>query len=338
MPIHFLKGTWTRLLDTERLKRSSQVLSVIDQTVCIFGGEVQPRQPVDNKVDVFSLKPDTPNLETKSLSEAPSPRVGSASAVVNGKMYLFSGRGGTDMAAIEEDGAVWSFDPATSSWSSINPADQSKPYPPARSYHCSTSDGKSSIFVHAGCPAKGRLSDLWKFDVSERTWTQLPDAPAPHRGGTSIAHSGGKLYRMNGFDGNTEQGGSIDIFDIASNSWSTETFKGDGNDGPEARSVCVVLPVRLAKKDKLLTLFGEHDPSSLGHARAGKMLSDVWVYDISEKWWTQLQPNAPDGVPDPRGWFDADVVKASSGNDSIILHGGLGENNERLTDVWLLSF
>lgn len=55
-PISTLKGTWTRLLDEERLRRSSQVLSVVDQTVCIFGGEVQPRQPVDDKVDVFSLK------------------------------------------------------------------------------------------------------------------------------------------------------------------------------------------------------------------------------------------------------------------------------------------
>ncbi|KAJ4366209.1 hypothetical protein N0V83_007845 [Neocucurbitaria cava] len=337
-PISTLKGTWTRLLDEERLRRSSQVLSVIDQTVCIFGGEVQPRQPIDDKVDVFSLKPGSTNLETKSVSSAPSPRVGSASAVINGNMYLFSGRGGTDMAPIEEDGAVWSFDVARSSWSKIMPADSSKPYPPARSYHCSTSDGENVFFVHAGCPAKGRLSDLWKFDVSTRTWTQDTDAPPPHRGGTSIAYSGGKLYRMNGFDGNTEQGGSIDIFDVASNTWSTKTFNADGNDGPEARSVCVLLPVHLARKDKLITLFGERDPSSLGHAGAGKMLSDVWVYDISEDWWTQLDHDGRDGKPDPRGWFDADVIKSQSGNDSVVIHGGLGENNERLTDVWHLTF
>ncbi|KAH7394437.1 kelch repeat protein-like protein [Pyrenochaeta sp. MPI-SDFR-AT-0127] len=339
-PISVLKGSWTRLLDTERLRRSSQVLSVIDQTVCIFGGEVKPREPVDDKVDLFSLSSDGLQLETKSISAAPSPRVGSASAVLNGKMYLFSGRGGTDMAPIEEDGAVWEFDPTNLSWTKITPADASAPYPPARSYHCSTSDGNNTFFVHAGCPAKGRLSDLWKFDVTRRSWTQAPDAPAPQRGGTSIAYSGGKIFRMNGFDGTTEQGGSIDIFDLSANTWSTETFKADGNDGPEARSVCILVPVHLARKDKLLTLFGERDPSSLGHAGAGKMLSDVWIYDISENWWTQLHPEGSTGLPDPRGWFDADVLKNpnGAGNDSVVIHGGLGENNERLTDLWHLTF
>jgi hypothetical protein len=57
MPVNTLKGTWMRVLDTDRLRRSSQVLSVIGDRICIFGGEVQPRQPVDDKVDVLSLKP-----------------------------------------------------------------------------------------------------------------------------------------------------------------------------------------------------------------------------------------------------------------------------------------
>lgn len=56
MPISTLKGSWTRLLSDERLRRSSQVLSVIDKTVCIYGGEVKPREPIDDKVDIFSLK------------------------------------------------------------------------------------------------------------------------------------------------------------------------------------------------------------------------------------------------------------------------------------------
>jgi hypothetical protein len=143
---------------------------------------------------------------------------------------------------------------------------------------------------------------------------------------------------MNGFDGTKEQGGSVDIYDIADSTWQTQTFPADGNAGPEARSVCALLPARILGKDKLITLFGERDPSSLGHAGAGKMLSDVWVYDIVENWWTPLPTDGKDGLPDPRGWFDADVTTGPDGKSSIIVHGGLGENNERLTDVWQLSF
>lgn len=50
-----LKGNWQRLAKNDRLKRSSQVISVIDGQACIFGGEVQPRQPVDDKVDIVTL-------------------------------------------------------------------------------------------------------------------------------------------------------------------------------------------------------------------------------------------------------------------------------------------
>ncbi|KAH7112564.1 kelch repeat protein-like protein [Dendryphion nanum] len=338
MPVSTLTGTWTRLLAADRLRRSSQILSVVDQSVCIFGGEVLPREPVDNQVDVFSLSSEAPTLQTKSSTSAPSPRVGSASAVVNGKVYLFSGRGGTDMAPIDEHGAVWSYDPAQSSWEKITPLDSSKPYPPARSYHCATSDGQNTLFFHAGCPASGRLADFWKYDVSSRSWTQAPDAPAAPRGGTSIAYLTGKIYRMNGFDGNKEVGGAIDIFDISSNTWSSEPFPADGNAGPEPRSVAALLPVKLLGKDKLLTLFGESDPSSLGHAGAGRMRGDAWIYDVSENWWTKLNTNGPDGLPEPRGWFDADVVQSQDRPDRVIVHGGLAENNQRLSDVWVLDF
>lgn len=68
------------------------------------------------------------------------------------------------------------------------------------------------------------------------------------------------------------------------------------------------------------------------------MLSDVWVYDIAENWWMPLPTSGTDGMPDPRGWFDADIATGPDGQPSIIVHGGLGENNKRLTDVWQLSF
>lgn len=237
------------------------------------------------------------------------------------------------MAPIVEDGALWQFDIGVNQWLLLKPKDYSEAVPPARSYHAMTSDGKETIYLHAGCPEKGRLSDLWAFDVRNRKWAQLAEAPGPSRGGTSIAYSHGKLFRMNGFDGKTEQGGSLDIFDISTNSWATKSYTADGEVGPEARSVAALLPLELAGKSTLVTLFGERDPSSLGHAGAGKMLGDFWLYDIEADTW-RLGKTSSEMTPAPRGWFDADVIDTSS----IVVSGGLNEENERLDDLWVLSF
>lgn len=239
------------------------------------------------------------------------------------------------MAPIDEQGGIWCFDPKTTSWSLLQPSDPETSVPEARSYHCATTDGTSKLFIHAGCPAKGRLKDLWAFDVEQRTWTKLPDAPGPERGGTSICHAEGKLWRMGGFDGKVELGGSIDVFDLSKGEWETISFSADGVEGPGARSVSTLLPLKLHAKPSLVTVFGEADPSALGHAGAGKMLEDAWVFDINDKRWSKVRAESNDAAtPAPRGWFAA----ASDTDTSIVVVGGLGEDNERLSDAWRLEF
>ena len=247
---------------------------------------------------------------------------------------MFSGRGGEAMAPIEEAGRLWVLEPSKGSWTLLSHT--SDVYPPARSYHCMTSNGIDTIYIHAGCPEKGRLSDLWAFNVHDLCWKQLAAAPDPPRGGPSMARVNGKLYRMNGFDGTMEQGGSLDIYDLATDSWSAHAFAADGVSGPGARSVATLLPVRTGDRTYLCTLFGESDPSSLGHQGAGNMLSDAWAYSLETGLWSQILFNSSE-CPQGRGWFDADVAHMN-GKDGIVVVGGLGESNERLGDVWLLSF
>lgn len=240
------------------------------------------------------------------------------------------------MKPLEEQGALWRYDVDQAQWELVKPADPSAPFPAGRSYHCIASDGVKSIYVHAGCPEAGRLSDLWVFDTVARSWAELPSAPPPARGGTSIAFADGKLYRINGFDGKTEQGGQLDVFDVQESSWSSVTYKPDGSEGPEPRSVGALLPVTVGVSRHLVTLFGERDPSSLGHAGAGKMRSDIWAFDVAASKWTKVAVTG--GRPEARGWFDADTFQGADGNDVVVVHGGLNEQNERLGDVWTFRF
>lgn len=264
---------------------------------------------------------------------SPSPRVGAATATQNDKIYMFSGRGGEAMAPVDEKGRMWVFDPSTESWSFLSPS--SGHFPQPRSYHCMVGDGRDTVYLHAGCPEVGRLSDLWAFSISKMEWKQLASAPDPPRGGASLALVDGTLYRMNGFDGKTEQGGTLDMFNTIENSWNTISYLPDGKSGPGARSVSTLVLVRSNGSNLLVTAFGESDPSVLGHQGAGKMLRDAWAYSLEEQRWEQLPTRGGD-LPNGRGWFDADVVNVD-GKDGIVVVGGLGESNDRLDDAWLLT-
>lgn len=216
------KATWERI-DVPSLPRSSHSVNVVSGNAYIFGGEVQPRQPVDNDMHIITLpfssagadyyavkakaapKPEvpavpiviepsddgkgddkeladvelsTPNEKGKevvtgsedisdgpdagpstakqparaeadvsSLGDVPCPRVGHATAVIGNRIFLFGGRGGPDMAPLQEYGRVWVFDTKTHLWSYLDPllpaaeplspafADKRHHYPAARSYH-----------------------------------------------------------------------------------------------------------------------------------------------------------------------------------------------------------
>lgn len=300
------------------------------------GGEQKKR-----KIARPSRSPQCP-VQLQTSSTSPSARVGTASvaAANSSTIWLFSGRGGLAMDPVEENGSLWRYDTATFSWDMVHATNASNAVPAARSYHAMCFDGSRTIYLHAGCPSSGRLSDLWAFDTERHTWTELPAAPGPARGGASIAFSTGKVFRMGGFDGTSEQGGSIDAYDPETRSWSTTDFVPDGVAGPSPRSVGTLLAMKdAAGRPVLVTMFGECDPSSLGHAGAGKMLADAWAFDIQSQAWKKLEfegrGDDDDVPPPPRGWFAADTA---DGATAAIVHGGLAEDNSRLGDVWRLDW
>jgi hypothetical protein len=66
----------------------------------------------------------------------------------------------------------------------------------------------------------------------------------------------------------------------------------------------------LSRVPQLVTVFGEHDPSSLGHQGAGKMLGDVWPYGIASGIWSEICTRIDGLIHEPalRGLFGADVM------------------------------
>ncbi|CAF9921351.1 hypothetical protein IMSHALPRED_005159 [Imshaugia aleurites] len=345
MPV---RATWKKIPTDIILPRSSHSLSIIKSKAYIFGGEQQPREPVDNHIHVFTLQSanndqvDYRVIRAEATTEegaVPHPRVGHTASVVDDRIYVFGGRGGKAMKPLEEKGRVWVFDTKMNQWSYLDPAEGS-PYPAARSYHASTStdhplttfhensvqdpppfnaaqdqgkndqtvnsfgttasgfDDHGTIIIHGGCPASGRVSDVWAFDVASRVWSQFPDAPGPPRGGPNLILSRERLYRFGGFDGEKELGGPIHFLRLAKSTFDDKGGKGEMAVGPQTgqwesveppfgtqipgdRSVAGFQPVTTGQGRHYLLLFlGERDPSSSGHEAAGKFWDDVWSFQL----------------------------------------------------------
>lgn len=51
-----IAATWTKIASSDSIRRSSQVVGVVDNQLFIYGGELKPRQPVDNKLYVLPLQ------------------------------------------------------------------------------------------------------------------------------------------------------------------------------------------------------------------------------------------------------------------------------------------
>ncbi len=156
-----------------------------------------------------------PNLSAESHNTIPVARVGATTVFDDGHLYLWGGRGGVDMAPLPAHqigffrGKLTPVDvtaPTPSiGWEFVS-ATNPEAAPDPRSYHAAVSDQvrevfslhhvvfthligflQGKIYIHAGCPTAGRLSSLYSFDVTTRTWKILASAPEPGRGGTALA-------------------------------------------------------------------------------------------------------------------------------------------------------
>lgn len=258
------------------------------------------------------------------------------------------------MTPLEESGTLHIFSPTSKSWRSISPESKDAPYPSARSYHASTSassntnqtEAEKIFYVHAGCPAAGRLSDLWSFNFDSKRWTQLANAPGDGRGGTAMCwdESRRRIWRFGGYNGKTELGGGIDYVPLSNGTdatqnqaeWSIIPFPSTSSNnagGPEPRSVAALHPLGT----KLLTLFGEGKPSPTGgHDAAGNFWGDVWAFNPETTTWEEVKIDGE--KPEERGWFASDVCDVDGeGGGGVVVWGGIDSGNERLGDGWVLS-
>lgn len=204
---HPLTAKWNRI-DAPPLPRSSHTLSVIAGRAYIFGGEINPREPVDNDMHIITLPSGTvTSADYKTIparpkvagGEIPEKRVGQTAAVIGERIFIFGGRGGKDMKPLEENGRVWIYNTRVDAWTYLDPLPNT-PFPAARSYHSSVAVEKPQpgnmkmipVDNAKESPAIGKIAESAQTDEQEGGY------------GTLFIHAGcptsGRTNDLWGFD------------------------------------------------------------------------------------------------------------------------------------------
>ncbi|KAI9068682.1 galactose oxidase [Trametes sanguinea] len=378
------RGRWTLVSKASRLARSSHCASVTPSgRILVYGGEFKPRTPVDagdgddsppsGSLHVMDVSRGlsqqwavlSPAGSSSSEASKPEPRVGATTVWHKDTLYMWGGRGGPDMIPLDpHQVGVWKAtvefgqEPhgqlGSVVWERI-PARNEEQAPETRSYHTAVAYN-DKLYIHAGCPATGRLSTLHAFNLKERMWEALASAPEPGRGGTclvatAISESTDVLLRYGGFCGHElpDTAGAVDIYSISEDKWSTVRPAADpahGNPGP--RSVHGFARFQSTSKnasDAVAVLYhGERDASKLGHAGAGSFWGDVWlltkepgVNDLLSGWAWRKVDIGEGSTPEGRGWFPSASWVDPSGNTRVVLFGGLLSSNTRSDELWELQ-
>ncbi|KAK4104080.1 hypothetical protein N658DRAFT_514078 [Parathielavia hyrcaniae] len=322
-----MRGTWEKV-QVPPLPRSSHSADIVAGTLYIFGGEVEPRRPVDNdmhaitlpssgaQADYYAIKakptkpsappadnlgvppveiraptpdleegdfpsrsepvetPDDKNLSEVSLTtpspgepaldkgkspaarpdlpDVPAPRVGHATAVIGHRIFMFGGRGGPDITALDEGGRVWVFDTRTHLWSFLDPLPAAAglpdtPRPAPRSYHSAVATPKPDNFGSRSA------------------------APHPNPNKNNPNTNSAEAWRDWALGANRETTASL---------------------GTPQRPVVGVLAERATDADSdgygTLLIHG----GCLSGSSSSSRTSDVWAFDVRSRVWQRL-PDAP---------------------------------------------
>ena len=144
------------------LARSSHTVSQIGPKLFLFGGEHDPRTPINSDVHAYDVASGDWSV-LRATGTAPEPRLAHSATVADNtsRIYVFGGRSGKEMG----DGAfddLHVFDASVAAWHAVT--DAKGPAPAMRSFHTSAAAHKN-MYIFGGCGTDGRLADLHQFDT-----------------------------------------------------------------------------------------------------------------------------------------------------------------------------
>ncbi len=179
-------------------------IACVDGKIYVIGGYTQGGSSEIGIVHIYD--PDLNYWTTGSPK--PTPTANAYAAVIGGLIYVAGGYqgGGIYLDTLEI------YDPATDEWTTGTPLPVAISGPGAVAL-----DGK--LYVMGGSSTSGIISDLYEYEPSSGTWTQLASMNSP-RCYFATGVIGGRIYVYGGTDGNDFLS-STEVYDPETYIWTT---------------------------------------------------------------------------------------------------------------------
>lgn len=230
-----------------------------------------------------------PALSTSKDGRTPPARTNHAACAFHGNVAVYGGCSQGD-ERLEETSAVWLFSPERKAWDALTPS--SVENTPGPRQDAKLFVDRDSIILYGGVDSSGDYaSDLWKFNVASRIWTQLPTAPVSTSNATLTK---GQLWLISGSDPISGKLHHLSISTHGEEGSTWESFSFPTNPlapGPRARNNGALLPLTTGwGRNYLIYLLGakyhsEKDstttnPEDVTQEKDVTQFSDAWAIQI----------------------------------------------------------
>lgn len=249
-------------------------------------------------------------------TESPPARCGHSCALIDERMYLYGGSAKDSGELLNEQGRVWVYDTSTDKWSHLDPPEGAVT-PTPRAEHASigsehpknetrpTDEGSlpqqppdpasvvpepaapdtyGTLIIQGGKGKEGDHNDMWTFDISSRTWAELPEPPPPRSESPSLALVDRRIYSFSGGQVSyldlakgafNDMGGSGELGLVPLGPWSSipPTSSSPDKPPPAERTGACLMPVTTGQGRNYLLLLGGRTPT-------GEALDDIWALQL----------------------------------------------------------
>lgn len=227
----------------------------------------------------------------------------------NGNMVIFGG--GNTQAGFND---VWAYNISMHAWSELR---SSNPAPSVRRANCAFYDGKGGLIIFGGYAGTDypdyrgtHFNDVWRYDISNQTWTKLDSSSGPSpRAYFGAVYDGNDNIIIFGGWGPLGLLNDVWKYNISSQTW-TMLASAPGPPKQDGTSA-------FYDGNGNIIIFGGYDGEL--------MIKDMWKYSISNQTWTKLSSSLPFGRECHISIYD--------GNGGIIIFGG-ADDNGLLNDMW----